>query len=247
MGIKKTAQNIILGFVPSKKMRHRLRMRMNVDVKKYIEFARKDAGMPNARAKIYQGHGGQKKIIVVLDSAVAYKFPLVAARADGPRREKMFTDAFRKVSPIRLPKMEVLQFRGLDVLKYEFISGKTVADLPQEKLRQFGPKIARQLAEFLMAIGTCDPVALRGLKPTGGGREKPGFMYGWSHNDIGGNFVINPETGDIVAFIDWETAAFCDWQTDVLNAYKFYAKRGAGDIILRMVVEYSKLFANRQI
>lgn len=245
MGIKKTAQNIILGFVPSKKLRHKLRLRMNFDLRPYIEFAKRDSRRPNARVRTYQGHGGQKKVIIVLDNKVAYKFPLVAARADGPRREKMFTDAFRKISPIKLPKMQVLQFRGMDVLKYEFIAGKTVADLPKKTLKKFGPYIARQLAEFCAALNASDPVELRALKPKKA--SKPGYMYGWAHNDMGGNFLICPETGKITAFIDWESAAFGDWQGDVEGAYKFFAKHGACDIILQMVIEYSKIFANSQI
>lgn len=242
MGIKKAAQNIILGFVPSKKMRHRLRLRMNFNLAPYIEFARRDSNRPHARVRTYQGHGGQKKVIVVLDNAIAYKFPLVASRASGPRREKMFTDAFRKISPIHLPEMQVLQFRGLDVLKYEFVSGKTVADLPADVLRRHGDKIAHQLADFLFAIGMSDPASLRGEKPTP--QSRPGYMYGWAHNDIGGNFVIDPATGDITAFIDWETAAFCDWSNDMRSAYRFFDKHGAGDIILNAVLLYSKKYAD---
>ena len=153
MSVKKTLQNIILGFVPSRKMRHRIRLYMNVDVKKYVEFARRDAGLPNARVKIFQGHGGQKKMIVVLDNRVAYKFVLDPSRADGPRREKMFTDAFRDISPIPLPKMTVLNFNGFDVLKYDFVAGKTVANMDAKTLRKFTPIIAHQLAEFMFAVG----------------------------------------------------------------------------------------------
>lgn len=243
MSVKKTLQNIILGFVPSRKMRHRIRLYMNVDVKKYVEFARRDAGLPNARVKIFQGHGGQKKMIVVLDNRVAYKFVLDASRADGPRREKMFTDAFRDLSPIPLPNMTVLNFNGFDVLKYDFVAGKTVANMDAKTLRKFTPIIAHQLAEFMFAVGGGDPVSLREFKPSVD--AKPGCLYGWSHNDMGGNFVVCPDTGKITAFIDWETAAFCDWGRDIIAAHRFFVKHGAPDIIPAALIEYSKLFANR--
>lgn len=66
MGIKQTAANIVCGFIPDKKLRHRVRTRLNYDIGEYIDFARRDAGRPNARVRTYSGHGGMKKIIVVL-------------------------------------------------------------------------------------------------------------------------------------------------------------------------------------
>jgi len=239
MGVKKTTQNIILGFVPSKKMRHRLRLRMNFNIAPYIDFARRDAGRPNAHIRTYQGHGGQKKVIIVLDNKIAYKFPLVAERAGGPRHEKMFADAFRDISPIHIPEMEILQFRGMDVLKYEFLSGKTLADLDTETILKHEDKIAAQLAEFLFKIGISDPESIRHLKPK---NAVPGMFYGWAHNDIGGNFIINPETGDIISFIDWESACFCDMHADLMRTLKFLNDRGAGSLIMKTVFKYIELY-----
>lgn len=241
MSVKHFAANILCGFIPSKKLRHRIRVRAHFDLSKYIDFAVRDSGLVNPTVRTYQGHGGMKKIIVALNNTVAYKFPLVARRADSPRREKMFTDAFRDVSPIRLPKMEILQFGGMDVLKYEFIAGSTLADTPADAIRRHGDKIAHQLAEFLFEIGRSNPPALRKLKPA---RAKPGYMYGWYHGDIGGNFIIDPTTGDITAFIDWETAAFCDWTPDIIAAHKFMTTRGAGDVILKTVIEYGRMYSS---
>ncbi len=58
MGIKQTAANIVCGFIPDKKLRHRVRTRLNYDIGEYIDFARRDAGRPNARVRTYSGHGG---------------------------------------------------------------------------------------------------------------------------------------------------------------------------------------------
>ena len=44
MGIKQTAANIVCGFIPDKKLRHRVRTRLNYDIGEYIDFARRDAG-----------------------------------------------------------------------------------------------------------------------------------------------------------------------------------------------------------
>lgn len=240
MSLKHFAANIICGFIPSKRLRHRIRVRAYFDLSKYIDFAVRDYGAANPTVRTYQGHGGMKKIIVVVDGAVAYKFPLVASRADSPRREKMFADAFRAVSPVRLPRMDILRFDGMDVLKYEFVAGRTLADTPVEVIRRHGDKIAAQLAAFLFEIGRSNPPQLRKLKPA---RARCGYMRGWYHGDIGGNFVIDQATGDITAFIDWETASFCDWTPDIMAAYKFMSKRGAGDVIIKTVMEYGRLYS----
>ncbi|MBD5400533.1 hypothetical protein HDR61_02190 [bacterium] len=239
MGIKKAAANVVCGFIPNKKLRHRVRTRLNYDIKQYIDFARRDAGRPNGRARTYSGHGGMKKIIVVLDDVVAYKFPLVAARADSPRREKMFADAFRDISPIYIPKMEILEFNGMDVLKYDFHAGKTLADMDTDTILRHEDKIANQLAAFIFELGRSDPESIRHMKPAD---VRPGMFYGWYHNDIGGNFVVDPDTGDIVAFIDWESAAFCDMHGDLMRARRFLDKRGAGALIMKTVFEYIRLY-----
>lgn len=240
MSVKSFATNLLCAFIPSKSVRHRIRVRAHFDIKSYIDFAVRDAGLHNPTVRTYQGHNGMKKIIVVLNNTVAYKFPLVAARADSPRREKMFADAFRTASPVRLPKMELLQFRGMDVLKYEFITGETLGTMRPRDVRRHADKIATQLAAFIYQIGVSDPAELKSLRPSG---ARPGFMRGWYHGDIGGNFIVNPETGDIVAFIDWETAGFCDWTNDIMAAYRFMSKRGFGDVMMRTVVEYGRLYA----
>ncbi len=239
MTLKSTAVNIVCGFVPGKKNRHRVRTRLTYDIQNYIDFARRHARRPNARVRTYSGHGGMKKIIVVLDNEIAYKFPLVASRADSPRREKMFADAFREISPVHIPKMELLQFRGTDVLKYEFLAGKTLADMDTETILRFEDKIASQLAGFIYALGRSDPESIRHLKPE---NAVPAMFYGWYHNDIGGNFIVNPETGDIVAFIDWESACFCDMHPDLMRSLKFLSKRGAGSLIMKTVFRYIELY-----
>jgi len=239
MGLKQTAINIICGFIPGRRTRHRVRTRLSYDIQKYVDFARRHAGRPNARVRTYSGHGGMKKIIIVLDDAVAYKFPLVASKKDTPRREKMFADAFREISPVHIPEMEIVRFEDTDVLKYEFFVGKTLADIGKKDLARHEDKIARQLAAFIFEIGRSDPPSLRSLKPRG---AVPDMFYGWYHNDIGGNFIVNPASGDIVAFIDWESAAFCDMHPDLMRARRFLDKRGAGGLIMKTVFEYIRLY-----
>ena len=236
--------NLLCAFIPNRDVRHRMRMRMTFDIRPYIKFAKSDAKLPHAHVDIYQGHGGMKKIIVVLDKAIAYKFPLVPARYNSPKTEKMFTDAFRNVSPLPLPKMDIVNMviggTKIDVLKYEFVDGTPIGKITQETLNKYGNKIARQLGEFFYAIGQSNPKSIQHLKPSV--RAKPGFMYGWAHNDIGGNFLVDEKSGKITAVIDWESASFCDWSGDVVAAHKYLSSRNAGNIIVLAMIEYSRLF-----
>lgn len=242
--MRKIFINLLCALIPSRKLRHRMRMRMTFDIRPLIKFALKDANMKRVHIDIFQGHGGMKKVIVVLDKRKAYKFPLVPARYDSPKTEKMFTDAFREISPLKLPKMEIVPMnmngKIIDVLKYDFVSGTPIGNVSKETLNKYGDKIARQLAEFLYAIGQSDPKSIKHLKPSV--RAKPGFMYGWAHNDIGGNFLVNENTGKITAVIDWESAKFCDWSQDVLAAHKYLKNRNAEDIMVKTVIEYEKLY-----
>ncbi len=233
--------------MPTRELRHRMRMRMTFNIKPYIDFAKKDANLPNARVNIYQGHGGMKKIIIVLDKKVAYKFPISPARYNSPKTEKTFTDAFRDISPIKLPKMNIVNMSVngtvIDVLKYEFISGTPIGKLSKNALKKHGDSIAKQLAKFLFTLSESNPKSIQRLKPKK--TAKSGFMYGWAHNDIGGNFLVDENTGKITAIIDWESAAFCDWSNDIIAAHKFLSKRGGGDIIVKTIIEYSKLYIKK--
>ena len=66
MGLKQTAVNIVCGFIPGRRMRHRVRTRLNYDIQKYIDFARRHARRGGARGGPEDGAGGSGKIIVVL-------------------------------------------------------------------------------------------------------------------------------------------------------------------------------------
>ena len=67
MGLKQTAVNIVCGFIPGRRMRHRVRTRLNYDIQKYIDFARRHARRGAARGRAECGEGGMKKIIVGVD------------------------------------------------------------------------------------------------------------------------------------------------------------------------------------
>ena len=246
----KVLANAICALVPGKERRHYLRTRLMFNVKKYIEFARNDANMPNAGATIHLGYSSTRRIIIVLDNKIAYKIPLRESLANIPEKEKAFADAFRKISPIRIPESKVISAtidgKKRKVLKYEYINGTPVGKLSRETIKKHGAKIAKQLAAFLYTIGgyTKTPKSIAGFKPKNA--PTPGFMYGWSHNDIGGNFLVDENTGDITGVIDWENATYGDWSGDMIAAHKYLAEINAGDIIVQTIIEYGKLYYSKK-
>ena len=224
-------------------MRHKVRVGIKYGTKKYIDFAKQNAGLPNAKVKTYLGHCC-KNLVVVLNESIAYKFPLTEKKYHDAIKEKMFMDAFRKVSPVPLAQPEVLQYHGTDVLKYQFIKGKVITELSPKQTVAHAAKIGWQLGDFIYAIGMSDPRELKKLKPTQ--NAKPEFMFGWCHNDIGANFILNPDTMEIVGFIDWATARFCDFKPDFVRALRHLDHRGHGAVLIQAMMRYIDLYNSQE-
>ncbi len=132
-------------------------------------------------------------------------------------------------------------WRGICVRRYEFIRGKLLCDFPVEQVLAHRAKLVRQLAYFMYAIGCADPESLRDLKAAP--NTQPQFLYGWFHNDIGQNFLMDDDL-NIVGFIDWEGAAFCDWRPTLRMAERFWNKNGYKGLMTDVLAEYSKLYYN---
>ena len=66
------------------------------------------------------------------------------------------------------------------------------------------------------------------------------------HNDIGQNFILNPETFDIVGFIDWETAVFDSFKVGLYIADHHWDKFGYRGIGIDILSAYSELYFNNK-
>ena len=169
-----------------------------------------------------------------------FKFPLMNDGIDVSLREKRITDALRSVSPVKIPETKLIKFRGIMIRRYEFAHGKLLTDIKPAIISKHRKHIAKQLAEFLYVIGKSDPTEIRDLKPSP--NEKPGYLYGWTQDDIWQNFMLDEKTMNLTFLIDWENAKFGDFTQSLRVSSHNWDKFGYRGIIVDLLAEYSKMY-----
>ncbi len=242
MSLRRLISNVICGFIPNKKMRSKVRVVLNnPSIKKYIKLVRRwaDKNCGGVRKLSIEFGVGCHNLVVLLNDMHVFKFFLVPGRESRAYHEVRVLDTFRKITPIRFPEIELIKYAGTVVRRYEYIPGKLLTDFSPDKINQHREKIAKQLANFLYVIGCSDPVELRDLKPAPDAR--PGYLYGWFHNDIGNNFMLDDDF-NIVGFIDCEKMAFCDFKESLSGASHFWDKNGIRGLMISVLAEYANLY-----
>ncbi len=234
--IHKFLTNIICGFIYNKDTRKRVRVVLNSSMMSNIRFIRKNLNQPLRKIKTFIGYQARNLLISVNDQYI-FKFPLRRSNSrDLTIREKRIIEALAPISPIYVPPVEILEHRGELIRKYEFIQGLGLRQIPTELLNKNMTKLAKQIARFIYEISISDPESIRDLKPTPD--AKPSYMYGWTQGDICDNFIVDPKTMKILAFIDWEDSTFGDFSRI------FYAeKRNPHHELMNITKrEYDKLY-----
>lgn len=242
MGPRHVISNIVCGFIPNKKTRSKVRVILNNPcVCNYIKYVRQWAGINCGGVKKLSVEFGVgcHNMVVLLNDAHVFKFSLLPGREGRAYHEERVVNAFRKISPIRFPEMELIELEDTVVRRYEFISGKMLMDFSPTVINENKTKIAQQLAKFIYTIGCSDPVELYDLKPDLA--AKPGFLYGWFHDDIGNNFMMDDDL-NIVAFIDCENMKFCDFKKSLSNSEHFWDKNGIRGLMIEVLSHYAKLY-----
>lgn len=226
-------------------MRDRIRTRIRFpQTRKYVQFVRDFArDMKNPKIRTTVGYGCHN-FIVVLNNKYVFKFPLLNDGKDIAVREKRITDAFCDISPIKMPKMEIMYYDNIAVRKYEFAKGVLVTDIPPQVINVHRNHIAKQLANFIYVIGMSDPAQIRDLKPDP--KAKPDFMHGWFHDDIWQNFMLDPKTFNITFFIDWEGTKFEDFSESLYVTAHNWDKFNYHGMIVDVMAEYAKLYMQKQ-
>lgn len=229
--------NMICALVVNKHRRKTLRAILNSPTIRHIRFIKRDLQMPLHRIKAFVGQQ-TRNLIIGVNNQYVYKFPL---RRDNSRelalREKRIVDAFAGTSPILIPGVELLDYDGHIVRKYDFIRGTTLRGLSADDVLQNIDRLAHQIAVFLDCIARQDPPALRDLKYAPD--AQPGFMFGWFQGDVCDNFLVDPETMDIVAFIDWEDSMFGDFSSIFYSEQRTPRK----ELMQAVEREYRAIFA----
>lgn len=235
--IRRIFANIVCGFIPNKARRRTLRVVLNADVSGCIRFIKRDLNRKKLKhVKIFAGYSA-RNLIISVDKEFVYKFPMFRSNSNKlALREKRVVDALAPLSPIYVPQVELLQ-KGKDIVrKYEYIDGVTLGQMNCDTMLAHIKDIAPQIAKFIYTIACADPVAIRDLKPTK--NAKPGYHVGWCHGDISDNFIINPETFKVIAFIDWEDASFFDF-SPIFTSNRISPRR---ELMLAVSREYDKLY-----
>ncbi len=202
--------NIICGFVYGHARRRHVRTVLNSNIGAHLKFIRKNMNAPLRKIKTFSGFMG-RNLVISVNNKYVFKFPLDAQQGRHKAlREKRIVDAFEKISGVYVPPVELLPYKinGVDtfVRKYEYISGRTIPQLPSEFVINNSDTMARQLAQIIYNISTSDPSEIRDLKPDA--NATPDFMVGWSQGDWCDNFFIDEKTGKIIALFDWEDSKF---------------------------------------
>ena len=103
MNLRRFFANIVCGFIPSKKLRSKVRVVLRYPLSRsYIKYVRdwaeKNDGGLN---KLSIAFGvGCKNLIVIANEKNVFKFSLTTDGAAAAEREMRITDAFKKITPI---------------------------------------------------------------------------------------------------------------------------------------------------
>ena len=232
--------NIISAFVWKKSVRDKVRTMIRYPkCFEYLRWVRENAcDLPNCKIKSVVGYGC-KNFIVILNDECVFKFPLLTNGAAVAEREARIIKAFSKISPIKIPKMEILKYKNITVRKYEFARGTLLSDIDPKVIAQHRVHIAKQIANMLYVIGKSDPVSLRDLKANP--KEKPDYLYGWFQGDIWQNFMLDDKF-NITYFIDWEDTKFQSFLPALYVASHNWDKFGYRYLSIDIMAEYSKLY-----
>lgn len=238
--MKRWAANLICAFVWNTKKRDKLRTKLRFDTKWCVKFVYDYISAENiTNISTCVGYGCRNYIIIVNNKFV-FKFPIRDKTGVESLTEKRITDYFSNISPIKIPKMDVIEYNGRYIKKYDYICGATLGDLDKNIVEKYADKLTSQIADFLFVLSVNNPKCLDDLKPIHA--TKCGFMYGWGHCDIGENFIIDKNTMDIVGFIDWECATFGDLMPDFRNAVHRWNKLGFENFGITVLQKYSEKY-----
>ena len=235
--MKKIFVNLVCLFIPVRKIRRRVRVQLTHPIiRKMTAFAKSFS--TNTKPKIRYTYGFRfANFVVTVDDKWVFKFPLTGDAREISIREKRITDALRSVSPLKIPKMEILDWNGVSVRRYEYIHGIGFHKLSNADQIAHADTIAKQLAKFLYVPGMVDPKEIRDLKSKKS--DKPSIMHGWNQNDLWDNFLMDPKNFKITGVIDWESANF--------NDFYVYFTSGTGNRVVKKALlrEYLKIIRNK--
>lgn len=223
--------DFFVGFIPNRARREKIRRDDLYDYRKKFNALRNALGK-NEFKRVRVIKGGWNIGFIVNNKYVCKIRKRFDANVPQEKimREKRITDAFQKIVPIKIPKIDVVESNGFTFYKYDYIPGKNLNRMRKKTIVKNGWRWAKQLAEFIDAMHNSDPAEIADLK-TGDGD-------GWNHNDICNNIIVDAHSGDIVGLIDWEYSGWGKLDTEFENCIHFSQKMRESGIGTAIQIEY---------
>lgn len=226
--------DFLAGLIPNKKLREKIRREDLYDYRKKYNALRR--ALTQAEFKHVRVIKGGWNIGFIVDNKYVCKIRKHYDRdipTEKIMREKRITDAFGKIVPLKILKIDILKAGGYTFYKYNFIPGKNLNRMRLKTIIKYRNKWGKQLADFIYTMHNNDPIEIADLKSGDGD--------GWNHNDICNNIIVDKKTMRIVGIIDWEYSGWGKLQTEFENCIQFSDKMklsGIGEIIKN---EYNKI------
>ncbi len=223
--------DFLCNFIPSKQKRNQIRTVKLYDWRNKYRALR--AAFPELNFRHTKMIKGGWNIGFIVDKKYVFKirkFYDKSIPADHIMREKRITDAFADISPLRIPKIDIVRAGGYTYYKYDFIPGKNLNTFSLRTISRNSWKWGRQLAEFITAVHNARPAEIEDLRTQDGD--------GWNHNDICNNIIVNRKTMDIVGLIDWEYSGWGTLETEFHNVIAFSKNMQESGILIAVMLEY---------
>ncbi len=223
--------DFLCNFIPVGKWRRELRQNRLYDYRKKYRALR--AAFPELNFRHTRMIKGGWNIGFIVDNRYVFKirkFYDAASGAEKILREKRITDAFAAISPIQIPKIDIIETAGYTFYKYDFIPGKNLNTFSLKTISKNSWEWGRQLAEFINAVHNSRPAAIDDLRDRAGD--------GWNHNDICNNIIVDKHTMKIIGLIDWEYSGWGTLETEFRNCTQFSKKMAKSGIGIAIELEY---------
>lgn len=228
------------GLIPNRRLRNWIRTKKLFDwYNKYKALKKQFPELNFRHTKMIKGGWN---IGFIVDKKYVFKirkFFDASIPTEKIMREKRITDAFQDISPLKIPKIEIVNADGYLFYKYNFINGKNLNTYSQKIIEQHAWEWGKQLAEFINAVHNARPKEIEDLR-------KGVIGDGWNHNDICNNIIVDKKTMKIVGLIDWEYSGWGKLETEFNNTAA-YSKKIRNSGLQIAIMSYYKVLSNKKI
>ena len=226
--------DFLCGFVPGADRRAHIRARRLYDWRaKYNALRAAYPDMPFRHVKMIKGGWN---IGFIVDKKYVFKIRKVFdknTRMTKIQREARITAALYQVSPVRIPRIELVTAGPYTFFKYDYMPGRNMNTFSARTIRRYADVWGAQIGAFIHSIHNARPADITDLM-TGAGD-------GWNHNDICNNVIIDPKTMRVAGIIDWEYAGWGPLTTEFKNCVLFSKKIKESGILAVIEKKYAEL------